>query len=66
MNRYEITYQAPRSGVMGIVKEEVSAGSEQGARDLVRARFGSGKVQVIGGRMIEFGGGRDDRRDGKR
>lgn len=64
MNTYEITYQVPHSGA-GIVKEQVTAGSEQNARDLLRAKFGQREVQIIGGRMTSFGGGRDDRRDGK-
>jgi hypothetical protein len=65
VNRYEITYQVPHSGA-GIVKDEVNAASEQNARDLVRARFAGQEVRIVGGRMTEFGGGRDDRRDGNR
>ena len=65
MNDYEITYQVPHSGA-GIVKEEVTAASEQNARDLIRAKFGSQEVRIVGGHMTHFGGGRDDRRDGKR
>jgi hypothetical protein len=65
MNTYEITYQVPRSGA-GVVKEQVTAGSEQDARNLLRTKFGQREVQIIGGRMTSFGGGRDERRDGKR
>jgi hypothetical protein len=67
MNRYEIAYQVPHSGA-GIVKEEVGAASEQNARDLIRARYAGQEVRIVGGRMTEFGGGRDewDRREGRR
>ena len=65
MNEYEITYQVPHSGA-GVVKETINAASEQNARDLLRAKFGQREVQIIGGRQTRFGGGNDDRRDGKR
>ena len=64
MNTYEITYQVPHSGA-GIVKETVNAASEQNARDLVRAKYAGQEVRIVGGRMTEFGDGRDERRDGK-
>jgi len=65
MNSYVIEYQVPHSGA-GIVKEQVTAASEQNARDLVRAKFFGQEVRIVGGRMTEFGRGRDERRDGKR
>ena len=65
MNEYELSYLVPASGA-GMVKERVQAASEQNARDLVRARFGGQEVRIFSGRMVEFGGGRDDRQDGRR
>ena len=66
MNEYEITYQVPHSGA-GIVREQVTAASEQNARDLVRAKYAGQEVRIGGGRQTHFGGGRaDDRRDGQR
>ncbi len=62
MNTYELTYQVPRSGA-GVVKEQVTAGSEQNARNLLRAKFGQQEVQITGGRMVSFGGGKDATRD---
>jgi hypothetical protein len=62
VNEYELTYVVPKSGA-GVVKERVTAGSEQNARDLVRARFGGQEVRIFSGRMTEFGGGRDERDD---
>lgn len=59
MNSYVIEYQVPQSGA-GIVKEEVTAASEQNARDLVRAKFAGQEVRIVGGHMTEFGGGHDD------
>lgn len=64
VNEYELSYVLPKSGA-GVVKERVQAGSEQNARDLVRARFGQ-EVRIFSGRQTEFGGDRDDQRDGKR
>ena len=65
MNEYELSYVVPSSGA-GVVRERVTAASEQNARDLVRARFGGQEVRIFSGRQTEFGGGRnDDRRDGK-
>ena len=65
MNEYELSYLVPKSGA-GIVKERVTAGSEQNARDLVRSRFGGQEVRIFSGRMTNFGGGRDERRDDRR
>jgi len=48
------------------VKERVTAGSEQNARDLVRARFGGQEVRIFSGTMTSFGGGRDNNKDRKR
>ena len=62
MNEYELTFVVQKSGA-GVVKENVRAASEQNARDLVRARFAGREVRIFSGRMTEFGGGRDDRRD---
>ena len=65
MNEYELSYTVDGSGA-GMVKERVRAASEHNARNLVRARFGEKQVNIFGGQMTSFGGGRDERRDGKR
>ena len=65
MNEYELSYTVDGSGA-GVVKERVRAASEYNARNLVRARFGEKQVRIFDGRMTDFGGGRDERRDGKR
>ena len=65
MNEYELTYVVEGSGA-GVIKERIRAGSEHNARNLVRAKYGPQQVRVYDGRMTEFGGGRDERRDGKR
>jgi hypothetical protein len=63
VNTYVIEYQIPHSGA-GIVRESVDSASEQNARDLIRAKFAGQEVQILSGRQIRFGGGRDDdRRD---
>ena len=64
-NEYELSYVVPASGA-GVVKERVTAASEQNARDLLRARFGGQEVRMFSGRQTEFGGGHDERRDGRR
>ena len=66
MNSYEISYQVPH-GSAGIVRENVTAASEQNARDLIRSKFNGQEVRIVGGQMISFGGRRDDdRRDHNR
>jgi hypothetical protein len=64
MNEYELSYNVvTRQGCgTGTVTERVRAGSEQNARDLVRARFGGQDVRISSSRMTEFGGGKDDRK----
>ena len=62
MNEYEITYQVPHSGA-GIVREQVTAASEQNARDLVRAKYAGQEVRIVGGRQTHFGGGREDQQE---
>lgn len=59
MDTYEITYSVPQSGA-GIVKESVTAASDQNARDLIRAKFNGQEVRMLGSRQTLFGGGRDD------
>ena len=65
MDTYEITYSLPKSSA-GIVKESVTAASDQNARDLIRAKFSGQEVRMIGSRQTQFGGGRDDNHSGKR
>ena len=65
MNESELNSVVPKSRA-GMITERVQAASEQNARDLVRARFGGLEVRVFSGRMTSFGGGQNDRRDGKR
>ena len=64
MNEYELSYVVPKSGA-GVVKERVTAASEQNARDLVRARFGGQEVRIFSGHQTRFGDHDDDRSDGK-
>lgn len=59
MNDYQISYQIPHSSA-GIVRETVTAASEQNARDLIRAKFSGQEVRIVEGRQVHFGGGRDD------
>ena len=66
-NSYEISFIIPH-GNSGLAKDQISGvASEQNARDIVRARYGK-DVVITGGRMTEFGGGRNDRdrRDDRR
>lgn len=65
MNEYELSYTVDGSGA-GVVKERVQAASEYNARNLVRAKYGAQQVRIYGGRMTEFGGGRNDNSDRKR
>ena len=62
-NKYEISYELPGSGVGGVHTETIDAASESDARAIVRAKFGTLDVRIVGGHMTHFGGGdRDDRR----
>ena len=64
-NSYELSFTLKSLG--GIYKENITSSSEQDARNLLRAKFGTGQeVRIISGRMTEFGGGQNARRDGKR
>jgi len=65
MNTYELTYLVPKSNA-GTVTEEIRCASEQGARNLIRSKFGGQEVQIISGRMTQFGGGKDDQRNQRR
>ena len=65
MNTYDVTYSLPKSSA-GIVKETVTAASDQNARDLIRAKFSGQEVRMVSSRQTSFGGGRDDNRGGKR
>lgn len=65
MNEYEIRYVVRNSGA-GVAAERVQAASDNNARELIRSRYGQGRVQVQDSRLVQFGGGNDGRRDGKR
>jgi hypothetical protein len=65
MNQYDIRYVVQGSGA-GVATERVQAASDNNARELVRSRYGQGQVQVQDSRLVQFGGGNDERRDGKR
>ena len=65
MNDYSITYQIVHSPA-GIVREQVSAASEQQARDLIRAKYHGQEVRIVEGHMTHFGGARDDDRRDRR
>ncbi len=60
MNEYEIGYSVPKSGG-GMVKERITAASEQNARNLLRSKYGDQEVRIFDGRMTSFGDRRDDR-----
>jgi len=67
MNAYELTYTLPGCMVGGIHKEIVTGvASEIDARNILQAKFGRQEVRVISGRQTSFGGGRDERQDGRR
>lgn len=64
-NTYEISIELPGK-LGGVHREVIDAASETDARNLARARYGTQDVRVVGGRMVRFGGGDDDRHDHNR
>jgi hypothetical protein len=64
-NEYELSFTV--KGVGGIQRTRVESSSEQTARDLVRAQYGTKDVTIISGHQTRFGDRKDDeRRDGRR
>jgi hypothetical protein len=61
-SEYELTFTV--KGVGGIQRTRVDSPSEQTARDLVRAQYGTREVQIVSGRQTRFGDRRDDVRGG--
>ena len=61
-NLYEITFSLPKGGCAGVSKDQVENSSEQGAKDLIRARYGR-DVIIISGRQLRFGNVNDHRDD---
>jgi hypothetical protein len=60
MNTYELTYLVPKANA-GMVTEEIRNASEQGARNLLRSRYGGQEVRIFSGRMTQFGDRPNDR-----
>ena len=58
-NEYELSYTV--KGVGGIQRTRLESSSEQNARELVRAQYGTQNVLIISGRQTRFGDRRDER-----